>query len=174
MKSREIELTFLAKRIPDEIKNTKPVRLIDVYVPEHSSFPVVRLRQRGNIYEITKKVPMREGDFSSHTEHTIPLEKDEFEALCRSSARAVIKDRYKIEINGQVAEVDIFLDRLSGLVMVDYEFEAEKQKEAFTIPDWCLTDVTQERFVLGGQLAGKGYKDIEADLRAFNYKPLSL
>lgn len=174
MKNLEIELTFLASRLPKEIMGTAPKRLVDIYIPEDSSFPIVRLRQKGSEFEITKKVAVREGDFSSHIEHTIALTKDEFDALQKSSNRTVEKDRYCVKIDGFPAEVDIFRGELLGLIMIDFEFENEEARALFHIPACCLADVTQEKFVLGGQLAGKSYADIQKELDSFNYQRLSL
>jgi CYTH domain-containing protein len=174
MKSLELELTYLAATIPAEIRKATPQRLIDVYIPESSSFPVLRVRQRGDKYEITKKTPIKEGDFSAHTEHTIPLTKGEFEALKRSSLREVEKNRYTVKINGCIAEVDVFTGKLTGLVVLDFEFKTDQEKSRFTPPGCCLADVTQEKFILGGQLAGKSYADIQSELKRFNYRELSL
>jgi len=41
-------------------------------------------------------------------EHTIPLEKEEFEALAKSSTQDIVKRRYKIKINGRIAELDVY------------------------------------------------------------------
>ena len=172
MRELEIELTFLAKMIPAEIKTAKPKRLKDIYIPEDSSFPVLRLRQNGEQYEITKKTPLKPGDFSGHTEHTIPLVQDEFEALKNASKRVVEKDRYTVTIDGYQAEVDIFTGKLEGLIVLDFEFNTQQEKSQFEPPACCLADVTQEKFILGGQLAGASYADIEPELAKYNYRKL--
>lgn len=52
----ELELTFLANHIPDEVSGNEPKELLDVYVPEdHSVHSKLRLRKKGTSYEITKK-----------------------------------------------------------------------------------------------------------------------
>ena len=51
----ELELTFLVKRIPDEIKSVEPVRIVDIYIPDTSEHSHLRLRQKGEKFEITKK-----------------------------------------------------------------------------------------------------------------------
>jgi CYTH domain-containing protein len=170
----ELELTYLAKLLPTEIKGTKPQELVDTYVPEDSEFPILRLRRNGNAYEITKKVAVAENDFSAHTEHTISLSRDEHEALSKSSNRIVRKLRYSIASEGHLAEIDIFQGDLMGLVTVDFEFKSEKDKASFTPPNYCLVDVTQEKFILGGQLAGKGYAALEPILEKLGYQPLYL
>lgn len=70
--------------------------------------------------------------------------------------------------------MDVFTGELSGLVLIDFEFQSEEDKAAFTPPSCCLADVTQEDFIAGGQLAGKTYEDIRSDLARFNYSPLSI
>ena len=51
----ELELTFLAKELPDGIKTVEPTRIVDVYVPDIPEHSHLRLRQKGEKYEITKK-----------------------------------------------------------------------------------------------------------------------
>jgi CYTH domain-containing protein len=169
----ELELTYLAAALPVEIKLLTPKRLVDAYVPDSiAEHPRLRIRQKGNDYQITKKVPLREGDASAHTEMTIPLEESEFLALSSVSKRRIIKDRYELKIDGYPAEVDVFLGDLKGLVLIDFEFNSEEEKSAFIQPNICLADVTQENFIAGGLLAGKKYADIKSDLDRFGYKVL--
>lgn len=170
----ELELTYLAKHIPQEIKEVTPTKLRDIYLPEESDRPFIRLRQKGSQYEITKKRPINDNNMSVQAEQTIPLDEDEFNALARSSKREVEKDRYKVELNGHIAEVDVFGGVYKGLVLIDFEFTNIEDLNTFEIPDYCLADVTQEWFIAGGQLAGKTYTDIESDLARFDYVALSL
>ena len=168
----ELELTYLARKIPEEINGVTPKRIFDVMVPEGVKHPHLRLRQKGEKYEITKKHPVSEEDPSVQLEMTIPLEAREFEALAKSSGLSIVKDRYFVEIEGFPAEVDVFREKLAGLVLIDFEFETEEMKNKFRMPDVALADVTQEEFVAGGMLAGKSYEQIEGDLGRFNYKRL--
>lgn len=166
----ELELTFLAKELPKNLKTVKPTRIIDIYVPDISEHSHLRLRQKGNRYEITKKTPVVEGDASEQIEQTIPLTKDEFDALSSCSKKRVAKDRYNIEIEGKMAEVDVFTEGLKGLVLMDFEFNTVDEKSTFKIPSVALADVTQEDFIAGGLLAGKIYNDIVSELDRFNYR----
>lgn len=168
----ELEYTFLARELPAEIGKTAPKRLIDIYVPESANHPQLRLRQKGDLYQITKKAPAAKGDASTQIETTIQLNSDEFEALSGASQKRIIKDRYLVTINGFPAEVDVFRGQLEGLVLIDFEFTSEDERAKFTIPNVCLADVTQEEFIAGGLLAGKSYSDISHQLDRFNYKAL--
>lgn len=51
----ELELTFLAKGLPLEIESTSPTRIVDIYTPDAPGHSHLRLRQKGDKYEITKK-----------------------------------------------------------------------------------------------------------------------
>lgn len=171
----ERELTFLAREIPEEILGVTPTVMFDVYIPEEGHAEL-RVRQRGNKYEITKKIPVWDGDRSTKVmkEMTIPLTEREFQALSSSGKRVIRKCRYNVSIDGFPAEVDVFQGELEGLVMIDFEFHNAQERMRFRKPVICLADVTHEVFKAGGVLAGKSYADIVKDLERFGYKPLYL
>lgn len=170
----EVELTYLARAIPAAASDAAGKLLIDIYVPDTAGIhPRLRIRQKGDSYELTKKVPVTEGDASVHEEVTTPLSQEEFDALASSSSKKVSKMRYNVVIDGHDAEVDVFQDGLAGLVVIDFEFPNEETKARFTPPDVCLADVTQEDFIAGGLLAGKSYADIEPELNRFGYVKLN-
>lgn len=171
-KEVEYELTFLAKAIPTEIKGITGELIRDVYVPDTAPHAHLRLRQRGETYVITKKVPAHGADASEQTEETIPLEKEEYDALATCSTKVVAKRRYKVVINGYPAEVDVFEEQLTGLVEIDFEFGSSEEKAAFVVPEVCLADVTQEEAFAGGFLSGRSYSDIEPVLDNYGYKKL--
>jgi len=83
----ELERTYLLKTLPDNLSDNPSEIIHDVYIPEQSAHAHLRLRHRGDRYEITKKVPTDGDDSSKMYEHTIPLEKEEFEALAKSSTK---------------------------------------------------------------------------------------
>jgi adenylate cyclase len=169
----ELEFTYLASALPAEIHSVTPKRLVDVYVPEGVvDHPVLRIRQRGDVLELTKKVPINAGDFSAHYEMTVSLNRPEYDALNTVSKRRIVKDRYKVMIDGFPAEVDVFQDELKGLVLIDFEFSGKQEQETFVVPSICLADVTQEEFLAGGLLSGKKYADIAKKLEKYNYRPI--
>lgn len=170
----ELEKTYLLKSLPKELKNITPVRITDIYIPESTAHAHLRLRQKGATYEITKKTLVNPDDASTQTEETIALTEEEFSALATCSSRKVVKDRYKIPVGKYLAEIDIFQEKLSGLVLADFEFKTEAEKSAFTPPDFALADVTQEEFIAGGFLSGKTYANLTPSLAQFNYKKICL
>ncbi len=169
----EREKTYLLRRLPN-LANCKSEIIRDAFVPASSKHPILRLRQRGDRYEITKKKPVLEVDSSRQEEHTIALTKAEFEALAPGDARRFVKRRYYCIIEGHAAEVDVYLEALEGLAVVDFEFETDEAMQSLSMPAICLADVTQEETFAGGMLAGKSYEDIEPVLEKYKYKPITV
>lgn len=166
----ELEKTYLAKFLP---KLEKGKDMIDIYIPTETRHPILRIRKNGEKYEMTKKYPVKEGDSSKQHEFTISLTKEEFEELSNSlKGKRTHKIRYNHEYNGRIAEVDVFQDRLKGLVVVDFEFETEEEKDKFEMPNFCLADVTQEEFLAGGMLCGKSFEELGDKLNKLGYKRL--
>lgn len=173
--SLELERRFLARRIPEQIQGIKPVYMEDTYIPEDLSVHAhLRLRDKDGLYVVTKKFDVPGSDASAHVEHTIKLDESEYLALQQASSRRVIKNRYPTVIDGNGAEVDVFGGVLTGLVLIDFEFSDSDAMAAFTQPDCCLADVTQEEFLAGGMLAGKTYADLTPQLEMLGYLPLFL
>ena len=170
----ELERTFLAKQLPEGVKKCKSKEILDIYIPKSAEIHApIRIRKNGDVYEITKKTPVDEGDHSKLLEQTISLTRAEFMQLEKEiPGRRVHKTRYYYPVNGRIAEVDIFMDALTGLVLIDFEFTTEEEKASFKMPFFCLADVTQEDFIAGGILCGKRYADLEKDLSKFNYQKL--
>ncbi len=170
----ELERTYLAKYLPKGLSNCKSKEIIDIYIPKSSIHPTLRIRKNGNEYEITKKEPVKGNDSSHQREQTIILTESEFMELAQLDGKRVSKIRYCYNYNGRTAEIDVFQGPLKGLVVVDFEFEEIGEKDSFEMPNFCLADVTQEKFIAGGMICGKSYEDIENDLKRFNYSKLFL
>ena len=169
----ELERTFLAREIPNGLRNCKSKEITDIYIPELSKHPVIRIRKNGTRFEMTKKEPTH-GDASEQKEQTIILNEPEFNELSKLNGKRVHKIRYCYDYGGRTAEIDVFLGPLKGLILVDFEFNDKKEKDSFEIPDFCLAEITHKLFIAGGMLCGKSYEDIEEDLKKFNYKKLFL
>ncbi len=165
----ELEKTYLVKTLPKNLESFPHKDILDLYVTHKSTHPTLRIRNRGGSLEITKKQPILDGDASEQEEHTIRLNEDEFECLIKTEGKKVHKVRYDYVYDGIKAEIDVFKDELKGLILVDFEFKNEKEKDLFKIPDFCLVDVTQDETFAGGMLCGKKYRDIEKHLVDLGY-----
>lgn len=172
MKEIELERTYLVRRLPEELATATVTELLDIYVPLSSEHPILRIRKRGAKYVITKKHPITGTDSSEQSEETIPLSEDEYRELAQLKGKRLRKNRYTFGESGVTVDVDVFLDDLAGLVTVDFEFISSEAKNNFEMPDWCLADVTQEKLIAGGMLAGKKYSEIETSLQNYGYKKI--
>lgn len=168
----EYERTFLLKELPDGIENAKSEVIRDVYIPAAAAHPILRLRQKGDKFVITKKYPAEGDDSSKQYEHTIELSKEEFETMAACPNKQFIKTRYYMELAGRPAEVDLYHEELKGLAVIDFEFDNEEEKDNFVTPDFVLADVTQDVAVAGGYLAGKTIEEIMPLLSKYGYKKL--
>ncbi len=169
----EFELTYLAKKsIMDKLPGSQMKEMLDIYIPESADHPILRIRKNGDKKEMTKKAPAQGNDSTHQIEITIPLKDDEYEYLATLKGKRVGKNRYTYEENGTMYEVDVFTGDLAGLVLVDVEFKNREEMDAFTPPEWCGRDVSQEKFTAGGVVCGKSYSDLEEKLREFNYEKI--
>jgi len=173
MTTIELERTYLARYLPEDMDKFPFVDLVDIYLPVTSPHPKLRIRKRGEIYEATKKTVIDQGDRSQMTEQTIPLDSQEFEALSHVHGKRIHKQRHIYPYQKYTAEIDVFLEDLAGLVLIDFEFATIQELKAFKIPDFCLVEVTQEKFLAGGVLCGRSFEQIVPLLKQFNYQRLS-
>lgn len=168
----EYEKTYLLKELPDGIDEADSVLIRDVYIPQSANHATLRLRQKDDTYVITKKQPVSGKDSSIQYEHTIELNEDEFTSLASCSNKDFTKRRYFMELAGRPAEVDVYLGKLEGLVVVDFEFNTDLEMNSFAAPDFILADVTQDVAIAGGYLAGKTIVDIMPLLKKYGYKKI--
>lgn len=103
----ELEKTYLAKYLPENLKDCKTKEIIDLYIPKESDHAKLRIRKNGNTLEMTKKEPVN-GDVSSQTEYTIPLTVAEYEALMKLPGKKIHKIRHYYDFEGHQAEIDVF------------------------------------------------------------------
>lgn len=172
MVQTEIETTYLAASLPNDLASYEHKELIDVYFPAESIHPKLRIRKKGDSYVLTKKTQLQASDASIQSEENVILSKEEFEALRAGHNKEVSKIRYNMAIGSNMAEIDVFTGDLEGLVLVDFEFASVEERDAFVKPDFCGADVTQEDFIAGGMLAGKTLNDITSDLNRLQYVPI--
>lgn len=158
----ENELTFLVKKLPKDLKKKtkKREKILQGYL-SRGDYPL-RIRQKGKVYELTRKKPKKPGDFSCHKEETVHLRKDEFEILWPLTVKYLRKTRYYYPLpGGLITEVDIFEEKLKGLIFVEVEFPDKKSMKSFVPPDWFGRDITQEHWSVNAFLAGKSFNQIK-------------
>ncbi len=169
---KELERTFLARYVPD-LSGCASREVIDIYVPKSREHPTLRIRKNGDRFEITKKEPASENP-AVMNEETVSITSEEFEALSHTEGKRLHKTRYFYKKDGLDAQIGIHVEDLEGLVLIDFEFENEDAMNAFSPPDFCLAEVTEDEFLAGGMLCGKRYEEIEPRLSEKGYKKLAV
>ena len=169
----EYEKTYLVGTLPANLAGCTFDDIIDRYLPVSAAHPCLRLRTRKDRTELTKKMPVADSA-SVQKEQTIILEPAEAAVIAELPSKYLAKRRYYLPVGELTAEVDVYAGDLSGLVYVEFEFENEQQLNAFSPPDWCGSDVSEEAWAAGGPLAGKSYDDIEPHLKKRNYQRLDV
>lgn len=155
----EFEITYLVKDLPLEVLESESKSIKQGFFSQEPNS--LRIRQNGSKYELTKKTPVNENDYSKFIESTIILSKEEFDQLWPQVKISSEKTRHYYDYNGYTIEVDVFQKEMKGLILAEVEFSNEDEYKSFTKPTWFSKDLTQERWVAGHNLAGKTYKDIE-------------
>lgn len=155
----ENELSYLVKAMPTLDGMEKDEISQHYLTPRPNS---VRLRQRGQIYEMAQKTKTVAGDASRKIENNILVDKRIYDELLPLSLRSLTKTRYYLPLaGGLTAELDVFHDDLDGLVMVEVEFPNEEARTSFVPPDWFGRDVSQEDWSSNSYLAGKTFIELE-------------
>lgn len=156
----EIERTYLVKNLPNDLDSYRKVEIRQGYFSELPS--PLRIRQKDDYFELTKKFPKNPGDQSAHEEVNLPIKREEFERIWPSTLRSLEKTRYYFPLkNSLMAEVDLFHGKIEGLILVEVEFKSPQVMEIFDPPDWFGEDVTDEFWVVNSFLASSTYKDIQ-------------
>ena len=50
------------------------------------------------------------------------------------------------------------------------KFKTKEEKDNFVAPDFCLAEVSQDKWLAGGMLAGGSISDLEECFKRYNYK----
>ncbi len=103
----ELEKTFLLKNFPVDLRTLKSMEVFDIYFPEAEEHPILRIRKKGDKYEITKKHPMEGTDSSRQSEETIPLTQEEFLEFIKLPGKRVRKIRHYYAMGDDMAEIDV-------------------------------------------------------------------
>ena len=136
----EIERKYLVKEIPNNLNNFESAAISQSYI---STDPTIRLRKSNDDYILTMK---GKGNIARE-EYELKITKEQYEKLLLKTEDYIIcKTRYFIPIkSGLVAELDIFHERLNGLVTVEVEFASLEEPENFVAPSWFGEDVSKDK-----------------------------
>lgn len=173
MKQAEKEKVYLLNRLPADLNKCESmiIRAGNFYNP--NTVDSLRIRQKGNQYELTKK----EGN-STHrrTEHTIKINKEEFDILWSVAKGKYEKIRYLYPLGKNIAEIDMYRGKLGGYTRVEVEFKDKKEMEKFTPPDWFGPEITQWNHEIHQNISKISFPDLKKryNSKGIELKPIKL
>ncbi len=136
---REIERKFLVKK-----GAWQPGGIGELYRQGYLSTVkerVVRVRVAGDKAFLTVK-GKTEGVSRPEFEYDIPV-REAYQMLETLCERPLIeKKRYRVEHEGMIWEIDVFLGDNKGLVLAEVELESETQQ--FALPAWIGDEVSED------------------------------
>lgn len=98
----------------------------------------------------------------SRNEYEIELTADQArKMLPLMGENCICKTRYLVPHNDLVIEVDVYSEKLKGLLTAEVEFPDEETSERFSPPDWLGKEVTEDRRFKNKNLVGKNFGDLE-------------
>jgi CYTH domain-containing protein len=163
----ERERRFLLNLFPSNAIAIRVRRITDYYLDGTT----LRLREQSEdggptVFKLTQKVPARASGAQQGFITNMYLTKNEFCVLAQLSARKLNKIRYSLPPFG----IDVFQDKLEGLLLAEAEFDSAADADNLTLPSFLLHEVsTDERFT-GGQLVHASRKDIQTWLLEYGIR----
>jgi len=153
----EIERKFLVKDVDSCLAAaTESFAIFQGYLSNDPS-RTVRLRIRGNQAFLTVKgASSSDGTTRIEWEKEISL-KDAKVLLPLCLPEAIHKTRHHVLYNEQLFEVDVFDNKLSGLVLAEIELKNSNQK--IDLPNWIGKEVTGDKRYYNSHLAVQGIPD---------------
>lgn len=150
----EIERKFLV--LDDSIKlNYDYEQIVQNYIGFN---PVSRIRKVNGKYYFTEKSI---GKMIRKENEREISEDDYLKLLDYKIGRTIRKNRYKIPLSDELfAELDVYLDELSGLKTVEVEFSSILDAELFNIPQWFGLEVTNDERYKNDKLALESLDEI--------------
>ena len=148
----EIERKFLVVEPPSADVLGRGVPLRQGYLAGEGDVET-RVRIAPDVAWITVKA----GRSVARVEVEVPVEMTEAEALWpHTVGRRLEKVRYRVPVDGGVAEVDRYGGPLDGLWTVEVEFPTEQAAADFVAPAWFGTEVSTTPGWSNGALARQG------------------
>lgn len=144
----EIERKFLINNIPENLDSYEKIEIEQGYI---STKPTIRIRKANDKHILTIKsrfgVDKSEAGPIVNNEFELEITDKEYEHLKEKiDGKVLRKTRYIIPLEDDlVAELDIFKDKLSGLVFAEVEFPSIDKANHFVKPNWLGKDVSDDK-----------------------------
>lgn len=139
MDNIERERVFLLKELPKDLLEFKHIDINIGDVTSSNDVNVLKIRQKGDTYEIIKKEYISEQE---KREYIVPLNEEEFALIFPITKRRHSKKRFFYPLDTYVCEIDIYLGEMEGYARAEVEFANRDELKAFNPPSWFGEEIT--------------------------------
>jgi adenylate cyclase len=151
--SLEIERKFKVHKLPENLDQFFRKEILQGYLAVTRDGTEVRITKRGDKYSLT----IKHGTGKTRIEEEIEITERQFVSLWELTGRKRVKKvRYRIPYEGTTFEVDVYEERLKGLITAEVEFPSEENSNAFQPPNWLGAEITDDERYKNRNLALHG------------------
>lgn len=164
----ERERKFVLTEFPPGLSRTdKHVQIFDNYITNtRMRLRYIRIPYTKEIIrKLTQKYPVASGDLSRTIITNIYLSRYEYDVLSVFEANEIRKNRYPYEYDGRQYSIDVFLGGLWGLILAETSFDTDEEMEAFEMPPFAFSEVTNDEMFTGAKLVDLTFDEIESKLQ---------
>lgn len=152
----EIERKWIVcpEKVPYDLQQAERWEIEQHYIQFE---PEIRIRRinRNKFYRTEKSKPDSVHPCVREEKET-EISQEEYETLFQQKKATIVKTRYRIkEKDGRVLELDFFHGTLTGLIVLEIEFENEAEANRFPAPLWTEREVTAEENYKNSVMAKK-------------------
>jgi CYTH domain-containing protein len=163
----ERERRFLVSEFPAGAHVEKVRHITDRYIDG------TRLRLREvledggpTVFKLTQKIPMPGEGAQQGLITNLYLSEGEWAVLSKLPAKRLVKTRHSVPPFG----VDVFEDRLAGLILAEAEFDSADDTDALVVPSFLTREVSTDVRFTGGQLANASRAELEMWLAEYGIR----
>jgi adenylate cyclase len=156
--SAEIERKFVVEKAPENLHQFSGKEILQGYLAITRDGTEVRVRKIGGKCFITVK----HGSGKIRLEEEIKISPKQFSSLWSlTNGKRIEKERYRIPHAGVMIDLDVYRQKLQGLIIAEAEFPTEEASYRFQAPDWLGAEVTQDDRYKNRNLARYGIPPVK-------------
>lgn len=134
--NNEIERKFFVTQMPD-LSGITPQHY-ERHFLQRENGKEIRISKIDDsyVYEVKSEISSLE-----RTRTKRQITKEEFEKFKQNSSEAIIRDKYSISVNPNIA-IQIYHGRFTGLIRAEVEFGSTEEAVSFNPPSWMGKEMT--------------------------------
>jgi CYTH domain-containing protein len=151
--AQEIERKFLLKQLPQTLlAEVEPANIKQGYLVMGQDRELRVRSIDGQAYFTSKR-----GQGLVREEIELPVDDGVFNLVWPfTEEKRIEKSRYTIKQDSATYDFDVYFGKLEGLQVLEVEFDSIDDAKAFSMPDYCVQEITDDNRYKNATLAVKG------------------